>query len=65
MKSTRHDVVVLVITILICFSLDKGIALLTATIANADVNDPFAQNLTMKKQGGESLAPFFTVLKRK
>jgi hypothetical protein len=60
MKSTRHDVVVLVITILICFSLVKGIALLTSTIANADVNDPFAQNLTKKKQGGESLAPFFT-----
>ena len=45
MKSTRQDVVVLVLTILVSLSLIKGIVLLTSTVANADINDPFAQNL--------------------
>lgn len=60
MKSTRQDVVVLVLTILVSFSLIKGIVLLTSTVANADVNDPFAQNLTKVKQGRESLDPILT-----
>ena len=57
MKSTRQVVVVLVLTILVSFSLIKGIVLLTSTVANADVNDPFAQNLTKVKQGRERLDP--------
>jgi hypothetical protein len=60
MKSTRQDVVVLVLTILVSFSLIKEIVLLTSTVANADVNDPFAQNLTIVKQGRESLDPIPT-----
>ena len=60
MKSTRQDVVVLVLTILVSFSRIKGIVLLTSTVANADVNDPFAQNLTKVKQGRESLDPILT-----
>ena len=60
MKSTRQDVVVLVLTILVSFSLIKGIVLSTATVANAEVNDPFAQNLTKVKQVRESLDHILT-----